>query len=280
MKNILLTGSGGFIGKHLKKYFTEYNLYAPRSYELNLLDEGAVVSYLAKNKIEFIVHSASCGVRITPDATIENVAKPNIEMFDNLVKHMSDCCKMIVLGSGAEYDKSKPIVNVKEDDFEKSVPQDPYGYSKYVISKKINDCENILNLRVFGVYGEGENPSRVTSCILNDIIQQKPIELNQNVRFSFIYIDDLCKIIEYFVKNFPNEKFINAVQPDAITIKELAELANKVNSGNSSISFKQEGMNKEYTGCNRKLLQLLKNFEFTSYEKGMRDFYEVLKNES
>ena len=40
MKNILLTGSGGFIGSHLKNFLkNKYNLFTPRSYELNLLDK-------------------------------------------------------------------------------------------------------------------------------------------------------------------------------------------------------------------------------------------------
>ena len=91
MRNILLTGSGGFIGKHLKEYFREYNLFAPRSFELNLLDKIETAKYLKENNIEFIIHSASCGVRISPDATLEDVAKPNIEMFNNLADSALPC---------------------------------------------------------------------------------------------------------------------------------------------------------------------------------------------
>lgn len=273
-KNILLTGSGGFIGQHLKKFLTKYNLYTPRSYELNLLDKNAVTNYLRDNNIEFIIHSAASGVRITPDATNEDVAKPNIEMFNNLAESN---LPMITIGSGAEYDKSKDLINVSEDDFGKSIPQDPYGYSKYMISKKIEKQKNILNLRLFGVYGSGENPSRVTSCIINSIINNTPIELNQNVKFSFIYIDDFCKIVEYFIHNFPKEKFINVAQPDTITIKELAELSNVINGGNSSIIFKQKGMNKEYTANTELLSGILNNFKFTTYSEGLLKLYNYMK---
>ena len=86
MKNILLTGSGGFIGIHVKEFLSgKFNLYTPRSFQLNLLDKNAVADYVKANEINFIIHSASCGVRISPDATIEEVAKPNIEMFKNLL---------------------------------------------------------------------------------------------------------------------------------------------------------------------------------------------------
>ena len=60
MKNILLTGSGGFIGSHLKEYLqNKYNLFTPRSFELNLLDSLSVKKYIETNKINFMIHSAS-----------------------------------------------------------------------------------------------------------------------------------------------------------------------------------------------------------------------------
>lgn len=38
--NILLTGSGGFIGRNLKEYLQDkYTLFCPRSYELDLTNE-------------------------------------------------------------------------------------------------------------------------------------------------------------------------------------------------------------------------------------------------
>ena len=116
---------------------------------------------------------------------------------------------MIVFGSGAEYDKSRALCKVKESDFGQSVPKDAYGYSKYCISKEIEKSEHILNLRIFGIYGLWENPTRVTSCIVNDNLNREPMMMNQNVVFDFIYIDDLCDIVAKLIKNFPDKKFLN-----------------------------------------------------------------------
>ena len=152
MKNILLTGSGGFIGIHVKEFLSgKFNLYTPRSFQLNLLDKNAVTDYVKANEINFIIHSASCGVRISPDATIEEIAKPNIEMFKNLADLN---LPMITFGSGAEYDKSRPLHKIKEENFGENIPQDPYGYSKYAISKEIEKRENIsyLNKSVFVLF--------------------------------------------------------------------------------------------------------------------------------
>lgn len=270
MKNILLTGSGGFIGKHLKEYFKEYNLFTPRSFQLNLLDKKETEKYLKNNNIEFIIHSASCGVRISPDASLEDVAKPNIEMFNNLAE---SGLPMISIGSGAEYDKSKPIINIKEEDFGKSIPKDPYGYSKYMISKEVEKRSNILNLRLFGIYGLFEDSSRVTSCIVNAKIKNEPVILNQNVRFHFIWIDDFCKIVKHFVEHPTKEKFLNVVPTESIEIVKLAEIA-KVET-----IIKNEGLGKEYTADNARLLKEIGEFNFTSYNDGLENFYRQQKCE-
>ena len=275
MKNILLTGSGGFIGKHLKEYFKEYNLFAPRSFQLNLLDNVETAKYLKENNIEFIIHCASCGVRITPDATLEDVAKPNMEMFNNLAKSE---LPMITIGSGAEYDKSRPLVNIKEEDFGKSIPKDPYGYSKYLISKEIEKRDNILNLRLFGIYGFGEDKSRVTSCIINDNLAHRPVTLNQNVVFDFIWIEDFCRIVEYFITHPTKEKFINICPTKSIEIVELANIVNEFSDYKSEIIVKNQGLNLEYTGNNKRLLNIIPDFEFTSYEDGMKEFYMEVRN--
>lgn len=267
MKNILLTGSGGFIGKHLKKYFKEYNLFTPRSFQLNLLDRVETAQYLKENNIEFIIHCASCGVRITPDATLEEVAKPNIQMFNNLAQSN---LPMITIGSGAEYDKSRPLVNIKEEDFGKSIPKDPYGYSKYLISKEIEKRDNILNLRLFGIYGLWEDPSRVTSCIVNAKIKNKPVVLNQNVRFHFIWIDDFCKIVKHFVKYPTKEKFLNVAPNESIEIIELAKIADV------ETIIKNEGLNKEYTADNSRLLSQIGEFQFSDYKIGMNNLYQQI----
>lgn len=274
MKNILLTGSGGFIGSHLKECLQKkYNLFTPRSFELNLLDGLSVKKYIETNKINFIIHSASCGVRITADATIEDVAKPNLEMFNNLADCVNPNCPMITLGSGAEYDKSRPLHKIEEEDFGKSIPKDPYGYSKYLISKEIEKRENILNLRIFGIYGQGEDVSRVTSCIINDNLNHRPITLNQNVVFDFIWIDDFCKIVEHFIEKPTKEKFINVSPTESIQIVDLANIVNDFSDFKSEIIIKNEGLNKEYTGDNNKLINEVKSFNFTSYEDGMKTFY-------
>lgn len=276
---IFLSGSGGFIGRHLKAFLgKKHEVLSPRSSELNLLDGGSVDSFFAENKVDFIIHSAALGVRVNPEATLEQVALPNIQMFKNLARHAGAKCPMIVFGSGAEYDKSRALCKVKESDFGLSVPKDAYGYSKYCISKEIENLSHILNLRIFGIYGLGENPTRVTSCIVNDNLNREPMMMNQNVVFDFIYIDDVCDIVSKLLEKFPDKKFLNLTPTESVETKTLAKIVNAFSDYKSDIVFKHGGMNLEYTGDNSELLEVLGAYSFTPYKSGMKKFYDELRN--
>ena len=272
MKHILLTGSGGFIGQHLKNILSKYYiLWCPRSYELDLRDEVSLDNYLKSHPTDFIVHSASAGVRILSSDTMASVAKPNLEMFNNLARLG---IPMITFGSGAEYDKSRPLVKVREEEFGNHIPKDPYGYSKYLISKKIEKLSHVLNLRIFGIYGEGEHPSRVTSYIITRLLNKQPIILNQNVVFDFIYIEDFCQIVLYFIENLPNSKFINVTPTRSIEIIDLARIVNQFGEFQSDIIVKWSGNGNEYTGSNSRLMQYINGFKFTNYEQGLETIYK------
>lgn len=280
LKTILLTGSGGFIGKHLLKTLSsKYKIIAPRSSELDLLDEKAVKKYFSLNKFDFVIHSASLGVRISPDAKDE-IAQNNIKMFNNIAKNLPKNCFMINLGSGAEYDKSRALVKVKESEFGQFVPKEPYGYSKYVISKEIKKHNNIINLSIFALYGEGEHPSRVTTYLVTQKLKNQLMQMNQDVVYSFIYVDDFCKIVEKFLQKWPKNKFINVASSETIKISELCDIVNNFAGKKCSVSWKKEGLNLEYTADNTLLLQELPNFRFTSIKEGLENIYDFLKKDN
>ena len=276
-KTILLTGSGGFVGQNLKEQLiNQYTLYTPRSYELNLIDEDAVKKYFDENNIDFIIHCGSTGGYRTQqdrDTTIED----NLKMVENLLKYKKQTCNIILFGSGAMYDKSRDLRKINENEIGKFIPKDLYGKSKLLIAEKIKNRNDVLCLNIFGCYGKNEKDSRFTTYAIKQNIQHLPIIINQNVVFDYLYIDDLCKIIEFFITNkFPKDNIINVTPSESISLKEIAEIVNETSNFKSEIIIKNPVLNFEYTGDNSKLLSNMKDLKFTSYKEGLKNLREIL----
>ena len=274
---ILITGASGFIGRHLAQFLgRKHFLLTPKSHELDLTSAASVSAYLKYHPIDLVIHAASQGVRITPDAP-EAVADDNIAMFQNLAHVLPPNARMISLGSGAEYDKCRDLNKITEEKFGAQQPADPYGYSKYIIACETEQSNNMVNLRIFGVYGPGENPTRFTSYAICQNLKRQPITINQNVVFDFIFIDDLVHIINFFVENIPAHKAYNITPTQSINLVDLAKIVNDISDFHSEITVAKPGLNYEYTGDNSRLLQEMGGFKFTAYPNGIKILYDFLQ---
>lgn len=277
--NIFITGSNGFVGSHLKQKLdgnSSYKLFTPSSKELDLTNELDVEDYIKKNKIDYIIHLANRGGgRDTLDMT--NVTEYNLRIFFNIVKNSNIVKKIISFGSGAEYAKHKPIVDAKEDDYLNMLPLDEYGFYKWVTSRFIEKSQNIVQLRIFGAYGEFENYrfKFISNAIVKNILEL-PIVINKNVFFDYIYIDDLIEMICHFIHNDGKHKTYNVTTGKKVDLLSLANFVNDASSFKSQISVLNDGLNNEYTSNNDRILQEMPNFKFTTHLdaiKKMRDYY-------
>lgn len=278
MKTVLITGSGGFIGSNLKEaLFKKYNLLSPRSFELDLCDKEKVREYFKNNEIDFIIHCASTGgVRGVEDSS--EVIEKNLLMVDNLLESKKDETKMILFGSGAMYDRFRELHKVSEEEIGENIPKELYGRAKMLISQKIEKRDDVVCLNIFGCYGKNEKPSRFPSYAISQNLKKEKIEINQNVVFDYLYIDDLIKIIEFLLLNKTKYKIFNVTPDKSISLVEIAEIVNKISDFKSEIIIKEPKMNFEYTGDNQRLREILPDFEFTSYEKGLRELFNFIKN--
>lgn len=276
--NILLTGSGGFIGKNLKEYLKDkYALLTPRSYELNLCDENAVRDYFSHNEIDFIIHCASVGgVRGVEDS--DDTIETNLCMVNNLLKYKNENTKMILFGSGAMYGKTRDLHKVKESETGKFLPQDLYGQSKIKIAEIARQRDDVLCLNIFGCYGYGEKESRFPSYAINQNLVHKPIIINQNVIFDYLFVEDMAKIVEYFIGNSWSDSVINMTPVKSVSLLEIAQIVNEISDYKSEIIVKNPVMNYEYTGDNSLLMKNIPFFKFTDLKDGIKKLYDYNKN--
>ncbi len=281
LKNILITGSNGFIGKNLLEYFYDksekFKIFSPKRKELDLLNDKAVLNYIKTYKIEIIIHCASCGASKKKNYGARNadLVSLNLRIFFNLARCLTFKMRMINIGSGAEYDKRNSMHKIKESFFDTHVPVDNYGYAKYVISKYIDKTDNIINLRVFGLYGKYEDYSYkfISNAIVKNLLGL-PIIINRNVSFDFLYIRDFLKIVETFLSVKPKHKHYNLTPSKSIDLITIAKLINKISLKKSKVQILNSGMNMEYTGSNSRLKKEFVILKFSSYEKGISKLYK------
>ena len=147
-------------------------------------------------------------------------------MFYNVARCSEYFGKMIYFGSGAEFGRQSWIPNMGEDYFDENVPTDQYGLSKYIMTKHALLSDNIFNLRLFGLFGEHDDwRYRFIPIACCKAVLGLPITIRQNARFDYLYINDLIKVVEWFIHNKPEHKVYNVCSGE---VYDYIGLANKV----------------------------------------------------
>lgn len=278
-KRILLTGGNGFIGKNIQESFLgeKYEIIAPRSFELNLLDKKAVDEYFQDNYFDVVIHSAvKPGHRNAKDLT--SLCESNLTMFENLVNNKNKYAKFINLGSGAIYDTTKDITDAKEEDRFKNKGSKEHDLCKYIMGEKIEELDNFVDLDIFGIFGKYEDYEiRFISNAICKSLFDLPITLRQNRRFSYLYIDDLMPILEIFIENKCNYKSYNIVPDEKVELLELAQIAKKISGKDIDINVAQEGFGLDYTGNNSRLKKEFTQIKFKDIQQSVSALYNYYK---
>jgi len=283
MVRILITGANGFIGKNLVEKFSEkYTLLTPSHSELDLLDSEAVKDFFKNNEIDIVINCAIVGIGFKGKGVAESSTQPeiirkNMLIFLNLVDNLGHR-KLINFGTGGEYDKRGEIKKIREDDFGKNIPVEDYCFSKYLMSKFIeNSDKNIVHLRFFGVFGKYEDYKIrfISNAICRNLLGL-PIIIKQNVFFEYTYINDFVKIVEYFIENNAKEKIYNAGTGNPIDLLTIARKINEISDKKSEIIIEEQGLNNEYSCDNSRLLSEI-DFGFNLIDESLKELYEYYK---
>jgi len=229
---ILITGSEGFIGKHLVKFLKKKKI-SVYPYDLSLgqnLFNKRTLEKAIKN-VDYIIHLAAVGDVYQAEKDPQNALKVGIIGTQNLVEiaNKHPIKKIIYASSWEVY--GKPIYQPVDENHPCN-PTHPYSIAKLggelVVRSDFNKIPWII-LRLGSAYGPNMRPHAVIPLFINRASKKETIFLQGggSQKRQFTYVDDICdafyRSIVYSVKN----EIINIVDNKILSIKEISRLITK-----------------------------------------------------
>lgn len=277
-KTILLTGGSGFIGRNIRESYLadKYDIVAPTRAEMDVSNTESVDRFFKGRNFDAVLHTAvKPGHRAATDR--ENLFYTNVRMFENLERHRDQYGKFINFGSGAIYDVSANNANVSEDDIYKNMGADDHSFTKYVVHKQIDNLPGFIDLNIFGIFGKYEDYSiRFISNAITKALHGLPITLRQNRRFSYLYVNDLMHILEWFIEKNQKFKSYNIVPDNHIDLQDIAYSISDI-AGGTAVSIANPWYGLDYYGNNSRLRAEMPNVKFTPIQTAVSELYNWYK---
>lgn len=272
---VLVTGASGFIGSHMATHFQRFaSVLTPDSRTLDLTDHIQVERYLRNHRPDIVLHCATWNATATSHRDTTQVLRQNLRMFFSLQRCREFYEQLIYFGSGAEFSREHWEGGMAESRFGTHVPSDDYGISKYAMEMSHGRQDPVWNLRLFGVYGPGEDwRIRFISQTCCRVLFDLPITVEMNRRFDYTWIGDVVEATQAVVERRPEPRTINVTAGQPHELVALARLVLAVAGKSLPIIVRNPGMGAEYSGDNSLMKQALPEIFFRSIEDGIADLY-------
>lgn len=277
---ILLTGSQGFVGTNLRVYFQKFSnatLLCPTEIDVDLTDSAAVEKCMTAFNPTAIVHSATGN--IAGKSYAENICEQNLRMYFNLNRHRPIGCTLYSLCSGSSYNRDNWIENMSEGYLGEHIPTDSQGFSKFVISSHAMEQDDIVILRLFGIFGEHEDYRyKFISNTIAKRVAGMHITLFRDANYSYLDVLDFCKILHELIRKNTQNGVYNVTPDNSTTLSNIISVIDNEMNIKMGFSISEPGWGKPYTGSNARLKTLLPDFEFTPLNKSISrlvEFYNI-----
>lgn len=270
---ILMTGSSGFIGNNVLSILDKnmnYDIYTPKRNDLNLKDEQSVSDYLAKEKFDVVLHFASPTPGKNKLDSYETLVEDGLRIFMNLYNHRNLFGKMIYTGSGAEFDKSRDINRVEEENCFLSIPKDSYGFAKMMMNQLAQKSDNIYNFRIFGCYGPGDHESKFITHCIRSILLNRNVTIRKDCKFDYIHVYDFARFIEWGINHEMKFHDYNVSSGQCFWLSEIAECVCRNMNSKVSVELLSEEKNYNYSANSNRIKEESKLDCFYSLEDGIK----------
>ncbi|WP_285890895.1 GDP-L-fucose synthase [Mesobacillus maritimus] len=302
---IYVAGHRGLVGSAIVRKLEEQgytNLVYRTSKELDLRDKGAVDTFFAEEKPEFVfLAAAKVGGIVANNEYPADFIRDNLLIQTNIIDaaYRNNVTKLLFLGSTCIYPKMAPQP-LKEEYLltgELEPTNEPYAIAK-IAGIKMCDSYNrqygtqYISVMPTNLYGENDNFDLHTSHVLPALIRKFHEAKENSAPFvevwgtgspkrEFLYSDDLADACVYLMDTYSGNEIVNIGVGEDITIRELAEKVKETVGYTGNIQFdttKPDGTPRKLVDVTR--LNSLGWKASTSLDEGLKKAYQwFLENE-
>lgn len=307
MKKVLVTGAAGFIGANLVKELVNqnYQIYAliekndHRSETklteinplINIIDDfdELMANAAFYEPFDSIFHLATVGVR--PDfQDIELICDVNIKMGCRLVNFARDNKAKLFVNFGSCFEYGDHGETILTEDME-CYPESLYAISKNASTNLVAEYAkiqnvNMITVRPFGVFGEGEGLNRLAPFIIQSCINGEKVKTTEgNQVRDFVNVKDVAKaVIALSNASYVPYEIYNICSDNPVKVKDfITEVVETCDFDISLINFgalpyrKNEAM--IFAGSNKKLQNII-HYPFPeNHKEGILDIYRQMNGE-
>lgn len=220
MKNILLTGSTGFIGSELLKYLSNYNkvyITVRKKYKINLNNKNINKIYfnsyknlrykIKKLKIDTVVHCATHYVKNHKFEDIKKLSESNI-LFGNIIL---ENLKIMRVKKFVNFSTVWENYDGKKDNCYNLYSAYKAGFGKIIsFYKKENKNIKFLNLVISDTFGLRDKRKKLVNLLKTNYKRNLVTKvISKNLYINLLNVKDIVSAIKLILKkNYKSDTYI------------------------------------------------------------------------